>query len=164
MSLVFNEVFERTMGHEAGYVNDPEDPGGETKWGISKRSYPSVNIKDLTREQAADIYYADFWVPLGTKLAVGGKEPVVFQVFDAAVNHGMGNAMRFLQRAVGVADDGVWGSQSQGTYDTMDQNDVLLRFLAERLEFMTKLKKWDRFGRGWARRIAGNLKYGAEDN
>lgn len=57
----FDEAFERTLGHEDGYVDDPRDPGGETKWGISKRSYPHLDIKNLTQDQAKGIYRTDFW-------------------------------------------------------------------------------------------------------
>ncbi len=158
--MTFQDVFDRTMGHEGGYVNDAQDPGGETRWGISKRSYPTTNIKDLTREDAKAIYERDFWGPVCSQL----KWSIGFQVFDAAVNHGQGNAIRFLQRAVGVADDGHWGSQSLIAYMGSDENDVLMRFLAARLQFMTKLSTWERFGKGWARRIAENLVYAAGDN
>jgi lysozyme family protein len=60
----FPEVFDRVIGHEGGYVNDPNDPGGETQWGISKRSYPHLNIRMLTRAEAMGIYDRDFWQPL----------------------------------------------------------------------------------------------------
>jgi len=47
---------------EGGYVDDPKDPGGETKYGISRAQYPKLDIKDLTRDQAIDIYYRDYWL------------------------------------------------------------------------------------------------------
>ncbi len=62
--ITFDDAFTRLLGNEGGYVNDPRDPGGETNWGISKRSYPTVDIKNLTRTQAEDIYMHDFWEPL----------------------------------------------------------------------------------------------------
>lgn len=157
--MTFRDVVDRTLGHEGGYVNNPADPGGETQWGISKRAYPTVNIKTLTREQAIEIYERDYWLPMGSTLSAA----VNYQLFDATVNHGRGNAVRFLQRAVGVADDGVWGPRSAAACKAMKEADVLLRFLAERLTFMTKLSTWQTFGKGWARRIADNLKYAAED-
>lgn len=156
----YDVAFDRIMGHEGGYVNNPADPGGETKWGISKRSYPHLEIASLTREDAKAIYYRDFWGKVGGMLTPG----VMYQVFDAAINHGAGNATRMLQRAVGVADDGHWGPLSNAAYHAMENNDRLFRFLAERGEFMAKLSTFPTFGRGWVRRIFANLRYAAEDN
>lgn len=156
----FDTFIERVLGHEGGYVNHPSDPGGETKWGIAKRSYPSVNIKELTREQAKDIYRRDFWDKIdGNKL----HEDVAFQVLDAAVNHGPGNSIRWLQRAAGVADDGVLGPISHAAIARVPAVDLVLRFNAERLEFYTKLSTWSTFGKGWVRRVATNLRFAAED-
>lgn len=156
----FDIAFDRLIGHEGGYVNHPTDPGGETNWGISKRSYPTVDIRNLSRAQAKEIYRRDFWLAAGQGIAPA----VAFQVFDASVNHGISTAIRFLQRSVGAADDGHWGPVSQTMYVGMDVNDVLVRFLAERLDFMRKLSTWSTFGAGWAGRIANDLRYVAEDN
>ena len=157
----FNYFIERVLGHEGGYVNHPSDPGGETKWGIAKRSYPNVDIKSLTREQAVEIYRRDFWARVqGSKL----PDDVAFQALDAAVNHGVGQSVRWLQRAVGVADDGVFGPLSLAAVNRMSSADIVLRFNAERLEFYTKLSSWPTFGKGWVRRVAMNMKYAAEDN
>jgi lysozyme family protein len=156
----FPEVFDRVIGHEGGYVNDPNDPGGETQWGISKRSYPHLNIRMLTRAEAMGIYDRDFWQPLhGDRLHDG----VAFQLFDFAVNSGMDTAVRYLQRAIGVADDGVWGPDSQAAHDALSEAEIILRLTAERLDFMTRLKNWPHHGKGWTRRMAANLRYGARD-
>lgn len=155
----FDTAFERLIGHEGGYVNNPADPGGETNWGISKRSYPAVNIRALTRDQAKAIYLRDFWEPLGD-----AHPAVKFQVFDFAVNSGIQTAIRKLQASIGVADDGNWGPVSAAALQAMPLNDVLMRFAAYRLNFMTGLSTWDKFGRGWARRVASDLMYAAEDN
>jgi lysozyme family protein len=159
--MSFDSLIDRVLSHEGGYVNDPRDPGGETKFGIAKRSYPLLDIKNLTRSQAVEIYRRDFWQRVN-----GDSLPpfVAFQVLDAAVNHGIGNAVRWLQRAVGVADDGVIGPITMAAVKRMDAADLVLQFNAERLEFYTKLSTWDAFGRGWARRLAGNLRYAAADN
>lgn len=159
MSIDFDTAFARLMSAEGGYSNDPNDPGGETKYGISKRSYPHINIKDLTLDGAKAIYRADFWDVLGA-----ANSAIKFQAFDFAVNSGIQTAIRKLQAAIGVADDGHWGPLSAERLASMDLNDVLMRFAAERLLFMTNLSKWDNHGRGWARRIANNLKYASEDN
>jgi lysozyme family protein len=158
--ITFDQAFDRLMGNEGGYVWVQRDPGGETNFGISKRSYPDVDIKALTRDEAKEIYRRDFWTAAGQKVAPA----VAFQVFDAAVNHGIGTAIRMLQRAIGAADDGHWGPFSDSLYEKLDTNDVLLRFLAERLDFMRKLATWPTFGAGWAGRIVNNLRFAALDN
>lgn len=158
--MSFDAAFERVIGHEGGYVNDPADPGGETKWGISKRSYPHLDIRSLTREDAREIYRRDFW---GRLQADRLPASVAYQLFDFAVNSGIETAVRYLQRALGVADDGIWGPRSQAAADATSETDMLMLLNAERLDFMTRLRNWPAHGRGWARRIAGNLRYGASD-
>lgn len=69
-----------------------------------------------------------------------------------------------LQRAVGVADDGHWGPVSTAAAAALSESDSIMLLCAERLDFMTKLKNWPDHGRGWARRIAQNLRYGALDS
>ena len=155
----FDTAFERLIGHEGGYVNDPQDPGGETNWGISKRSYPDVHIKSLTRDGAKAIYKRDFWDPLAD-----AHDAIKFQVFDFAVNGGMTVAVRKLQAAIGVADDGHWGPHSRQALSFIPMNDVLLKYNAQRLRFYTSLKGWPRFGGGWTNRVAGQLDYAALDN
>lgn len=157
----FDLAFERLIGHEGGYVNDPQDPGGETNWGISKRSYPDLDIAALTREDARGIYRRDFWEAMKMDEVDGA---IAFQVFDAAVNHGIQTAVRMLQRAVGVADDGWVGPRTVTAVNSMSAPDVISLFIAERLDFWTKLSTWDRFGRGWVRRAANNLRYAAQDS
>lgn len=156
----FDQAYDRLIGHEGGYVNDPRDPGGETKFGISKRAYPDVNIASLTEEGARTIYRRDYWQRAQADQYDGA---IAFQLFDAAVNSGIGNAIRFLQRAVGVADDGQVGPATLRAIKAMTVTDVLMRFNAERLDFMTKLSTWPTFGKGWARRIVENLRYAAKD-
>lgn len=152
--MTFDKAFETLIGHEGGYVNDPRDPGGETRYGISKRAYPDVDIANLTLEQAKAIYLRDYW----QRARCDELPPAVaFQVFDTAVNSGIGQSIRFLQRAVGVADDGVVGPLTINAVKRLDAESIAARFNGQRLEFMTKLSTWDVFGRGWARRIAKNL-------
>lgn len=157
----FAQAVERCLKHEGGYVNDPNDPGGETNWGISKRSYPELNIKELTRDEAIAIYRRDFWNRVrGDTLPDG----VAYQLFDFAINSGIEVAVRALQKAVGAADDGIWGPYSQRLADATSETDMIMLLVAERLEFMTRLRNWPNHGKGWARRIALNLRYGAKDS
>lgn len=162
MRVNFDTAFDRLIGHEGGYVNNPADPGGETNWGISKRSYPHIDIKNLTRDDAKVIYRQDFWDVLGED----AHPAIKFQVFDFAVNSGIQTAIRKLQDAVRVADDGHWGPISKKALAAMELNDVLLRFNSRRMRFITSLSKpwWDEFGRGVMNRIAGQLDYASEDN
>lgn len=162
--LTFDECFDRLMGHEGSYVFDPRDPGGETCWGLTARvarenGYAGA-MKELPRDTAKQIAKAAYW-----DRAQCDKLPaaIAWQVMDAAYNHGIGQAIRFLQRAVGVADDGVFGPISLRAVLMASPTDVLARFNAERLDFYTKLSTWPTFGKGWARRIAGNLRYAAQD-
>lgn len=158
----FITAFNRVIGHEGGYVHDPSDPGGETKWGISKRSYPNVNIKELTRVQASEIYDKDFWSPLLLDIRRNGA--LKFQLFDFAVNSGIQTAIRAYQRVLGVADDGHFGPISIEASTKISECDQLLLLSAERLEYMTKLSNWKDHGKGWARRIAQNMRYASQDN
>jgi len=156
----FDLAFDRLMGHEGGYVNNPADPGGETNWGISKRSYPDVDIKNLTRDQAKEIYRRDFW----DSGQMDQFDPAVaYQTFDFAVNSGIETALRKLQRAASVADDGHIGPVTVAAIRAMSVADIIMRFTAERLDFWTALSTWPTFGKGWARRAAQDLRYAATD-
>ena len=152
---LFDQCFDKLMGHEGGYVNNAKDPGGETNWGISKRSYPQIDIKNLSREGAKAIYKTDYW----DRAQCDRLPPTLaYLLFDCAVNSGIGQAVRFLQRAVGVADDGQIGPLTLAAVQRIDQESLCAKFLGQRLDFMTRLSTWDVFGKGWARRIADQLK------
>ena len=151
----FDTAFEKLIGHEGGYVFDARDPGGETKFGISKRSYPTIDIRGLTMADAKAIYKRDYW-----DRAQCDKLPpaLAFDVFDAAVNSGIGQSIRWLQKAIGVADDGIVGPLTLSNLTRQDDTSAIrARFNGHRLEFMTKLSTWEVFGKGWARRIASNI-------
>lgn len=158
--MLFETVFDRVIGHEGNYVNNPNDPGGETKFGISKRAYPNLVIKSLTEEDALNIYRRDFWNRIGMDRLPYG---VQFQLFDFAVNSGIETAIRYFQRALGVADDGHFGPISYAASTVSTESDMIMNLNAERLDYMTRLKNWPDFGKGWARRIAQNLRYGSLD-
>lgn len=156
----FDQAFDRLISNEGGYVNNPADPGGETQWGISKRSYPDLDIKSLTRDQAKLIYKRDFW-DRGSMDQFDGA--LAFQVFDFAVNSGIETAIRKLQRAAGVADDGHIGPISLAAINAGTPAAMIMLFVAERLDFWRKLTTWSTFGAGWAGRAAADLRYAAAD-
>ncbi|MGH8014318.1 MAG: glycoside hydrolase family 108 protein [Candidatus Binataceae bacterium] len=113
----------RVLKDEGGYVDNPMDPGGETRFGICKRDYPSLNIKSLTREDAEAIYYRDWWTRFNYSRLPG---PIAVKIFDLAVNMGPEHAAQCLQRALRacgrrVADDGVLGIKTYGAAGAVNQ-------------------------------------------
>ena len=158
----FNTAFDRTLSHEGHYTDGKDDPGGETNWGISKRAYPNIDIRNLTREGAREIYKRDFWDRIGLEDNV--PDGVTYQLFDFAVNSSIETTIRYFQRALGVADDGHFGPVSYAAMRKATETDMIMRLNAERLDYMTRLKNWSINSKGWTRRIANNLRYGAEDS
>jgi lysozyme family protein len=167
----YDQAFDRLMGNEGGYVDNPKDPGGETNWGIT---WPilreaigmglipaGTTIASLTRPQAKIIYREIFWDRAHMDEYDGS---IAFQVFDAAVNHGIHNAVRILQRAAGVADDGHIGPITIAAVKAKSVTDMLMLFVAYRIRFWTALSTWVTFGRGWANRAADDLIYASEDS
>jgi len=150
----FEDSFSKLIGHEGGYTEGKGDPGGETKYGISKRAYPSEDIKALTLETAKAIYLRDYWGPAGCDAVPDG---VRFDLFDTAVNSGTKTAAKLLQRAVGEAEDGVIGPRTLQALGTMPPDRLRARFNGARLQLMAGLPTWPAFGRGWVLRVADNL-------
>ena len=162
---VFYTIFERLMKHEGGYVNHPKDPGGETMWGVTKRVAVAHGyhgeMRKLSKSLAKEITEKSYYK------AVKGDQLdrlIAWQLTDAAYNHGNRQAVKFLQRAVGASADGLIGPRTLTAVAAMDKNDVVFLFNAERIEFYTELRGWISFGKGWARRVAGNLRFAATDN
>jgi lysozyme family protein len=173
--VTFNEAFERLIGHEGKFTDNPKDRGnwtggrpgiGElkgTKYGIAASTYPDLDIKNLTLEDAKAIYYRDWWLKCGANEI---DSAIIYQMWQFAVNAGMGNGKRCLQRAVKVLDDGDLGPKSLAAVKAMDLNDVLFRFFAATIRHYTSCSKelYEEFGKGWMNRVAANLDYAAEDN
>lgn len=158
--MTFDQAFDRLMGNEGEYTDGKGDPGGETNWGISKRSYPGLDIADLTRSHAKAIYLRDFW----ERGQMDRYDPAIrFQVFDTAVNHGIETAVRMLQRAAGVADDGHIGPITVAAITVQPVPRILALFIAERLDFWRKLSNWPQAGKGWAGRTVANIRYAVQD-
>ena len=120
-----------------------------------------LDIKNLTRDQAIAIYRRDFW---DRSKCAQLPRAVAFQLLDGAVNSGIAQATRWLQRAAGVADDGLIGPVSLAGIKARDPNDLVFAFNGYRIDFMTRLKNWKVHGAGWMRRIAQNLHFAAIDN
>lgn len=156
--MTFDQAFEKLIGHEGGYSNHPDDPGAETMFGVTAKvaranGYQGRMI-DLPLATAKVIYRQSYWDAVRAEEL---PETVRFDVFDCAVNSGAGQAIRFLQRATGVADDGRLGPLTIRAVKAMDPQLLDKRLNGYRLRFMAELKAWPSFGRGWASRIATNL-------
>ncbi|MDR5904415.1 glycoside hydrolase family 108 protein [Franzmannia qiaohouensis] len=168
----YHTAFARVIGHEGKFQNNPKDRGnwttgivghGEnkgTKFGVSAMSYPELDIKNLSLAQAKDVYHRDFWLRVAGDVL---HEALVYQLFDAAINHGPGNAIRMLQRAAKVSDDGDMGEITHRAISDRGIDDMLKLFNAERIDFFTRISTFDEFGRGWMRRVAHNLRFAADD-
>lgn len=89
----FKRSIEFTLKWEGQYSNDPADPGGETKWGISKKSYPYLDIKNLSEQEAINIYLKDYWFAAHCETV---SYPMNLVVFDSAVNCGVPMAKKWL--------------------------------------------------------------------
>ena len=147
----FEQAFAIVVSTEGGYVNNSSDPGGETKFGISKRSYPALDIASLTLDAVRPIYRRDFWDRLRCDDL---PPPLALLVFDAAVNCGQNRSARWLQAAVGTAQDGMVGPATVGAARaSMPGWDVMARFGASRLLHHTSLTTWPIFRNGWAARL-----------
>ncbi|MFZ6731988.1 glycoside hydrolase family 108 protein [Undibacterium sp. Ji42W] len=148
------------LKNEGGTSNHPLDAGKLTKFGISQRSYPKLDIAALTVEQAKALYKRDFWdknqldrLPL----------VVAFEFFDCAINCGAGTAARLLQRSLGVAEDGIIGPVTLAKIVDIAPDKLAKRMLAHRIKFYTKLSKWPTFGAGWVNRLAENALWEVEN-
>jgi len=139
------------VGHEGGYVNHPADPGGETKYGITKRSYPATDIAALTLAGAQEIYRRDYWAPLRCDEMPWA---IALSVFDAGVNSGTGTAARWLQTAVKARADGAIGPMTLAAVAKADPHEIAAELIARRLHLMAGLPGWGAFGLGWSRRLA----------
>lgn len=155
----FEQAFEKLIGHEGGYVDHPSDPGGRTNHGVTERvarahGYQG-DMRDLPLETAKEIARAAYWDAVRADEL---PEAVRFDVFDGAYNSGTGQAAKWLQRAAGVDADGDIGPATLAAAAAADPGRLLARYNGHRLQFFTDLATWPQFGRGWSRRIAGNLK------
>jgi lysozyme family protein len=156
----FQAQIARTLSWEGGYVDDPRDPGGETNFGISKRSYPDIDIRSLTQVQAIEIYARDFWVKPGL-----GKlpAPIGAKVFDLGVNMGTGTAIKLLQRACNACEwhplliiDGAIGPNTVEAANRIPGDRLLSQVRAEArnhyISIATSHPSLRRFLNGWLAR------------
>jgi len=144
------------LKHEGGYVNDPDDAGGETNFGISKRAFPNLDIRNLDEDQAISIYCYNYWIPVMGDLIVSNE--LALQVFDMAVNAGTGTAAKLLQNIVGTEPDGEIGPVTLNAVDRYPSVSGLIeKYKFERAKFYCRIVSKNhaqaRFLWGWIKRI-----------
>jgi lysozyme family protein len=156
MLTKFDDIIEVLLEHEGGYVNDPNDLGGETNFGITKRFYPDVDIKNLTKEQAKDIYYKDYWVRNKVPQLPNNLKHIYF---DMCINQGKGTAVKVLQRAVNSrgGDIKVDGGLGPKTIEAINDhkpcdNRVRCYRLKHYYDLVNKKPEQEKFLFGWFRR------------
>lgn len=144
----------REQRRKVGYVNDPLDRGGETKYGVAKKANASLNITELTLEQAKTVYFNNYW-----RASRAGDIPGKWAIahFDAATNHGVKRANILLQRAVGAKDDGIFGMGTLGKVLSAIDTLTPAELLAPRRAFFNAIVANDptqkRFAKGWLARV-----------
>ena len=154
----FATAFEKLLKHEGGYVNHKDDRGGATRYGVTEAVAREVgyrgDMRELPLDLAQRIYKDRYWDAVQAEHL---PADVRYAVFDAAVNSGVVQAAKWLQRACGVKDDGVIGPQTIRAANALHPEGLKRKMLAQRLRFMATLANWPAFGRGWANRIADLL-------
>ncbi len=180
----FEEAFEILIDDEhegSAYVNDPKDPGGETKFGISKRAYPLNDIKNMNKETAKAIYKLHYWDVM--RLDDKRMPPWLKQaMFDFAVNSGVSRSVKIFQGILNdtstsgfrINIDGQIGDETLNLYATLAceanqegavtffvfQVKIFQWFLSEVIKYYCSLPSFSTYGKGWMRRVAANMMAG----
>ncbi len=156
--VAFLACLDFTLKYEGGYVDHPADPGGATNLGVTRatlakwrrRPVTKADVRALSRDEAAQIYRRHYWEPSGGPHLPAGIDALVF---DWAVHSGPTRAVRALQKVLGIKVDGVAGHQLQLAIEKADVRQTIRALCSERRKFLSRLKGFAVFGRGWSRRV-----------
>ena len=155
----FEQCLAMLLKHEGGFVNHPKDPGGMTNLGVTKKVWEEwvghpvdeAAMRALGPADVAPLYKKNYWDRVrGDDLPTG----VDYSVFDIAVNSGVSRAVKFLQAACGVAQDGAIGPATLAAVAAFHPRDLATAVCEKRLAFLQSLPTWNTFGRGWNKRVA----------
>lgn len=153
--VIAGKIGNKKQRRDVGYVNDPDDAGGETKFGIAKNANPSVDIANLTLEAAMVIYYNKYWLDANCNSM---PAPINLIHFDGCINHGTGRANKFIQKAVGAEPDGKVGARTLKAIRESNAKDVVNSIASMREQFYLDIIKrkpsQEKFKNGWLRRIS----------
>ncbi len=156
----YDNSFELVIGSEGGFQNSPKDRGNwttgkigfgqnrGTKYGITAMSYPKLDIRGLTLDDAKAIYERDFWATSGAPNLPTGVD---YLVFDIGVNHGVDRAKKWLQEAVGVTVDGKVGPRTIAAAQGQDPVKTIRNLSVIRVRFYSALDN-ETFEKGWLKR------------
>lgn len=160
VKLTISGFIDGTNLTACGYVDDPNDAGGETKYGIAKNANPSLDIKNLKWADAKEVYFNHYWLA-GSCDKMPGR--VASLHFDGCVNNGVGAASKFLQRAVSVDDDGNIGPHTLDAINNGDEYAICQAICDQRIDYYNRIvaRKPDqkKYLTGWLRRINEMLKF-----
>lgn len=154
----FEHCLRLTLAYEGGYVDHPADPGGATNLGIPRRTLSryrgrpvrKAEVRALSLQEAAAIYRKYYWDAVrGDEVPAG----VDAALFDHAVNSGTGAAIRTLQKALRIEADGRFGPATLAAIEDASPRQLIRDLLARRTSFLTRLRTFRIFGRGWMRRV-----------
>lgn len=154
------------LAHEGNFVNHPADPGGPTNKGVTQRVYDayrkvkglvSRSVKFIDAIETEEIYRKQYWrMVKGDDLPAG----LDYAVFDFAVNSGISRAVKYLQKLVGINADGALGLESMSAIFAAakaDEEALIIKYCANRLAFLKSLPTFPTFGKGWSRRVIGDI-------
>jgi lysozyme family protein len=161
MNTNFEKCLEMLLVHEGGFVNHPDDPGGMTNLGVTKKVWEEwvghdvseKEMRNLTPTMVAPLYQRKYWNACHADELISGLD---YCVFDVAVNSGVGRAIKLLQSSVGATPDGGYGAITAALVQEAEKDPtrIIELFSAKRLEFLQSLKAFPTFGKGWSRRVA----------
>jgi lysozyme family protein len=153
--MTFDEIIDHVLESEGGYVNDKDDAGGETNLGISKKTYPDLDIKNLSVDQAKQIYYEDYWVPSKAEQLPNQLREVYF---DMVVNFGRRGAAKVLQQACNgkntykIKEDGLVGSATIGACKNLEPDRLRAYRVLKFAKIVIRKPSQEKFWFGWFRR------------
>jgi len=152
----FKECLELVLKSEGGWVNNPNDPGGETNLGVTKRvweeyvGHPVESLKNLTKEDVAPLYEQKYWRPTYCEVLPRGLSLLIFSM---GINAGSGRGVKLLQSCIGCVADGVIGPRTMELIKSANVADLIQKYSDARRDYYKSLKTFPIFGRGWLSRV-----------
>lgn len=162
-ALHFQKLTDWLLVHEGGYVNHPKDPGGATNRGVIQRTYdafrdreglPRRSVRQIENAEVWEIYKTQYWNAVSGDMLPKGLD---YAVYDFAVNSGPKRAVQFLQRLLRVKDDGIIGNHTLAAIRDYNIQQLIIDYCTMRWEWMKTLSTFATFGKGWTRRVMGEV-------